>query len=137
MLTRTISVLFFGLLFFFTALAGVIKEGSLAARSDGSTITIRWVSEDETSVEKFVIERKAGVNGAFMLLTELRPRGNNSAYQYIDDTAFRVLNENIYKYQIKVQFSNGSTAIYGPVTVVHSTSNVTKRTWGSIKAMFR
>jgi hypothetical protein len=136
MLTRTLSVLFFGLLFFFTALAGVIKEGSLSARSDGNSITIRWLSEDETGVEKFVIERKAGANGVFMLLTELQPRGNNSAYQYIDETAFRILNESIYKYQIKVQFTNGSTQLFGPITVSHRTSDV-RRTWGSIKAMFR
>jgi hypothetical protein len=136
MLTRSLSILFLGFLFFFTALAGVIKEGSLTARSDGSSITIRWLSEDETGVEKFVIERKAGANGAFMLLAEILPRGNNSTYQYVDETAFRVLSENIYKYQIKVQFTNGSTQLYGPITVSHRTSDV-RRTWGSIKAMFR
>jgi hypothetical protein len=117
-------------------LAGVIKEGSLNARSDGSSITIRWLSEDETGVEKFLIERKAGTNGAFMFLTELQPRGNNSAYQYVDETAFRILNENIYQYQIKVQFTHGSTQLFGPITVSHRTSDV-RRTWGSIKAMFR
>jgi hypothetical protein len=136
MLTRTLLVSFLGLCLFFTALAGVIKEGSLNARSDGSSITIRWLSEDETGVEKFLIERKAGTNGAFMFLTELQPRGNNSAYQYVDETAFRILNENIYQYQIKVQFTHGSTQLFGPITVSHRTSDV-RRTWGSIKAMFR
>lgn len=136
MLTRSLAVLFLGLLFFFTALGGVIKEGSLTARSDGVSITIRWLSEDETGVERYVIERKVGANGAFMLLTELQPHGNNSTYQYVDETAFRILNESIYKYQIKVQFTNGSTQLYGPITVSHRTSDV-RRTWGSIKAMFR
>ena len=63
-------------------------------------------------------------------------RGNNSLYQYVDDTAFRV-SESIYKYQVKVVFSNGQAPLYyGPITVSHKTSDV-RRTWGSIKAMFR
>ncbi len=124
------------LLLSLTVLAGVIKEGSLSARSDGAYITIRWMSEDESGVAKFVLERKAGINGSFMPLTELLPRGNNSTYEYVDDTAFRV-SESIYKYQVKVVFSNGQAPVYyGPITVSHKTSDV-RRTWGSIKAMFR
>ncbi len=119
-----------------TVFAGAIKEGSLNASSDGTSITLRWISEDENGVSKFVIERKAGMSGSFMLLTELPPRGNNSSYQYVDETAFRIVSESIYKYQIKILYTNGSSAYYGPITVSHKTSDV-RRTWGSIKAMFR
>ncbi|MEK7671256.1 MAG: hypothetical protein AAB344_03455 [Bacteroidota bacterium] len=136
MLKRILTLLFSVLLLSLTVFAGVIKEGSLSASSDGAYITIRWMSEDESGVAKFVLERKAGINGSFMPLTELLPRGNNSLYQYVDDTAFRV-SESIYKYQVKVVFSNGQAPVYyGPITVSHKTSDV-RRTWGSIKAMFR
>ncbi len=136
MLKRILTLLFSVLLLSLTVFAGVIKEGSLSASSDGAYITIRWMSEDESGVAKFVLERKAGINGSFMPLTELLPRGNNSSYQYVDDTAFRV-SESIYKYQVKVVFSNGQAPVYyGPITVSHKTSDV-RRTWGSIKAMFR
>ncbi len=115
---------------------GVVKEGSLNGRSDGSTITIRWLSEDETGVAKYVLERKAGVNGSFIPLAEIQPRGNNESYEYVDDTAFRI-SESIYQYRLKVVFVNSSAPIYyGPITVSHRTSDV-RRTWGSIKAMFR
>lgn len=131
-----ILILLFSAFLYSTVFAGAIKEGSLNASSDGTSITLRWVSEDENGVLKFVIERKAGISGSFMLLAELTPRGNNSSYQYVDETAFRIVSESIYKYQIKIVFTNGSTAYYGPITVSHKTSDV-RRTWGSIKAMFR
>lgn len=133
---RKLSLVLLGLLLSVTTFAGVIREGTLSAHSDGSYITIRWVSEDETNVARYVLERKAGVNGTFMTLTEIQPRGNNATYQYVDETAFRAT-ESIYKYQIKVLFTTGQPpAVYGPITVSHKTSDV-RKTWGSIKQMFR
>lgn len=119
-----------------TAFAGVIREGSFSARSDGNNIIIRWLSEDETGVSKYVLERKAGANGVFAQLAEIQPRGNNESYQFVDETAFRIT-ESLYQYRLKVVFVNGAVPIYyGPITVSHRTSDV-RRTWGSIKAMFR
>lgn len=117
------------------ALAGAIKENSLSGTSNGNAITIRWLSEDETGVLRFELERKAGLNGQFFLLSTVVPKGSGSAYEYVDESAFRTT-ENLYQYRVKVVFSNGSSVDYGPITVSHKTSDV-KRTWGSIKAMFR
>lgn len=135
MTRRRLTALFTILIVSISVFAGGIKDGSLSASSDGANITIRWMSEDESGVSRFVLERKAGINGAFMPLVELTPKGNNASYQYVDDSAFRAT-ESIYKYQVKVVYSNGNTSIYGPITVSHRTSDV-RRTWGSIKAMFR
>ncbi|MFN0157697.1 MAG: hypothetical protein ACKVRP_06445 [Bacteroidota bacterium] len=119
-----------------TAIAAPIVDGSLSAISDGTSITIRWRSEDETDVARYEIERKAGVNGQFIPLVAISLRGNSSAYEYVDDSAFRIT-ESIYQYQVKVVFANGAAPIYyGPITVRHDVSSV-NRTWGSIKAMFR
>ncbi len=119
-----------------TVFSGVIKDGSLSAESRDGSITVRWMSEDETNVARFVLERKAGINGAFMPLTEFSPRGNNSSYLFVDETAFRI-SESIYQYRVKVLFTNGMAPVYsGTITVSHRTSDV-RRTWGSIKAMFR
>ena len=82
-----------------TVFAGAIKEGSLRGTSDNNNITLAWASEDESGVQKFVIERKAGTNGSFMLLAEVQPKGSNSSYQYVDETAFRVTGS-IYYYQV-------------------------------------
>ena len=116
--------------------SGPLKDGSLAAESDGNNIVIQWATDDETGVRSFEIERKAGLYGQFFLLDEIAPKGSNSAYEYVDDSALRVTSESIYQYRLKILFTNG-TSIYSPeITVVHAVSSV-RRTWGSIKAMFR
>ncbi len=114
---------------------GAIRDGSLSGTSDGSNITIRWFSEDETGVLRYELERSAGTTGQFFLLSPIALKGNNASYEYVDDTAFRI-SESVYQYRIKVIFASGSVAYYGPITVQHAVSSV-RRTWGSIKAMFR
>jgi hypothetical protein len=115
--------------------SGPLKDGSLSAESDGSIITVRWMSEDEIGLVSFELERKAGLNGQFFLLTTLSPRGDNSSYEFKDDTALRVV-ESIYEYRVKAVMSDGSSVYSPEVTVIHTVSSV-RRTWGSIKAMFR
>ena len=113
-----------------------LKEGSLSAESDGTTIVIRWASLDETNVAYFEVERKAGLSTQFFLLGGVPPRGNNSSYEYVDDTAFRMGAESIYGYRVKAVYTDGSFVYSEEITVVHAVSSV-RRTWGSIKAMFR
>ena len=139
MITRR-NFFLIGILFLFQAAvawSGVIRDGSFSARSDGNNINLHWISEDETGVLRFELERKAGVNGEFMFLSQIPLQGNNSSYTYVDDSAFLRGMESVYQYQIKIVYTNGSSLYYGPVSVTHYVSNVTKRTWGSIKAMFR
>ncbi|MBI5473973.1 MAG: hypothetical protein HY961_16665 [Ignavibacteriae bacterium] len=136
MTKRFFFISLLGTLLSMTVFASIIKDGTLRADPDGSYIKIRWESDNETGVAKYVLERKAGLNGSFMTLTELAPKGNGSSYQFVDETVFRV-SQTIYKYQVKVVFSDGQAPIYyGPITAIPRTSDV-RRTWGSIKAMFR
>ena len=118
------------------AFAGVIRDGSLIGISNGSVIIVRWYSEDESGVNKVELERASGTDGQFILLNDIPLRGNNQAYEYIDDSAFRVT-EALYRYRLKVSFANGNPPVYyGPITIRHDVNSV-RRTWGSIKAMFR
>jgi hypothetical protein len=117
--------------------AEVIK-GSPTAYSNGSYVIIRWVSEDETGVLAYKIERESGVSGAWVVLTSNFPtKGNNSSYEFIDENAFRTA-DTFYQYRISPVYdpSSGRSQDYYNVSVLHSTSGV-RRTWGSIKAMFR
>ena len=125
------------LLFAFAAtVAGVIREGSFNASSDGSVITLRWISEDESGVLHYEIERKVGSAQEFILLDQVVLRGNNANYTYVDNSAFLRTTENVYQYRIKVLFGDGTSVYYGPISVVPYISSV-RQTWGSIKAMFR
>jgi hypothetical protein len=113
--------------------AGGIVDGSLSAFSDGTNIIVRWISDDETGVFGYMIERKAGLGGVFIPLTNppIRAKGNGQRYDYTDESAFRVT-DNVYQYRITAL---GTGAVYY-VSVDHRVSSV-RRTWGSIKAMFR
>lgn len=114
------------------AFAGGIRDGSLSAYSNGTNIIVRWVSDDETGVTGYTIERKAGGSSMFVRLTDpLAPKGGGSVYEFVDNSAFRTT-DNFYQYRITAL---GVNAVYY-VSVNHSVSSV-RRTWGSIKAMFR
>lgn len=117
------------------ALSEVIKSSSLQASSDGVNITIRWVTEDETNVARFDIERRTDDEAGYTAVASLDPKGP-SLYEYVDRSVFRKT-ATIYHYRIKISFTNGSAPIYTTdLSVSHIVSGV-RRTWGSIKAMFR
>jgi hypothetical protein len=133
---RIVSILVILALAALQVFAGPVRENSFTGSSNGSEIILRWISDDESGVLRYELERKAGVSGQFFLLSEIAPRGNQTPYEYIDDSAFRGT-ESMYQYRLKVVFGNGSASmVYGPITVLHN-PNTVRRTWGSIKAMFR
>ncbi len=117
------------------SLADIIRSGSLQASSDGINVTLRWITDDETNVAHFEVERRSGTDGAFVSIATVDPRGP-SLYEFVDNTAFRKT-ASIYQYRVKVTYSNSSNVSYSSVlTVTHTVSGV-RRTWGSIKSMFR
>ena len=133
---RTV-ILQLALICFCTAitLAEIIKTGSFQAYSDGINVTLHWVTEDESNVVRLEVERSSGNDGNFVMIGTLEPKGA-SLYEYIDNSAFRRV-ATLYQYRIKVVFSNGSNPFFTtPLTVSHTVSGV-RRTWGSIKSMFR
>jgi hypothetical protein len=138
MVKRRFSVTFFVILAVTgLALAGVIRDGSFTGTSDGNNITIRWVSEDESGVLVYKLERKAGTAGSeFFHLADVPVQGNNANYAFVDNSAFRAT-QSVYQYRLKIANRDGSSMYYGPITVTHLVSSVGQRTWGSIKAMFR
>ncbi len=118
------------------AIAGaIIKEGTLQAHSDGNNVTIQWGTTEEVSLSEFVVERQSGSEGGFILIGSVAPKGNNSFYEFVDQTAFKAITS-VYQYRIKIVSQDGSYTYSKTVTVSHNVSSV-KRTWGSLKAMFR
>ncbi len=118
------------------AIAGaIIKEGTLRAQSDGNNVTIQWGTTEEVSLSEFVVERQAGSEGGFIFIGSVAPKGSNSFYEFVDQTAFKTI-ASVYQYRIKIVSQDGSYTYSKTVTVSHNVSSV-KRTWGSLKAMFR
>lgn len=118
-----------------TAVGGAFLD-YFNGRSDGDNIVLEWKTRSESNLLRYEIQRKAGYDGEFVTLTTVAPKGSNSLYTYVDRSAYKAT-ESIYIYRLKIVDSQSGPASYSSeITVSHSVSSV-KRTWGSIKAMFR
>ncbi len=116
------------------AFASIIRERP-TAYTVGSDISVRWNTEDESSVLRFAVVRRAGTTGEFMEIGVVAPKGNYSAYEYLDRSVFRSTG-GIFQYRVRVYTSESVFSDTEIVTVSH-VSSTARRTWGSIKAMFR
>lgn len=103
-------------------------------RSEGEDIRLEWKTKEEVNLQHFKIERKTP-QSSFAEIATVEPKGSNSYYSYIDQSVYKG-NSMIFIYRLKIVDTNGQYAYSNEVSVSHSVSGV-KRTWGSIKAMFR
>ena len=128
------SIILFSILIVFTAVyAGAFLE-YFQGRSEGEDIRLEWKTGEEINLQDFKIERKTP-NNAYVEIATIEPQGNNSYYTYIDESAYKT-EELVFIYRLKIEDSDGNVSYSSEVTVSHNVSGV-KRTWGSIKAMFR
>jgi len=108
---------------------------SINGWSESNDIVIKWETGVENNLDHFTVERKTP-NSSFVPINNIEPKGNNSVYKYIDEGLFKT-DSDIYIYRIAIYENNNPTPAYSQeIAVSHSLSFV-KRTWGSIKAMFR
>jgi len=121
------------ILFSFTILWGDAEILEFKAEPEQNKITITWKTGQEINVNMFQIERSTN-NKDFNFLAEIEPRGNDSEYRYEDDTISRT--RSIYYYRLKIKNSNGSIQLSESLPVIPNISSI-KKTWGSIKALFR
>ena len=135
-IARFILPLFLALLVVATVSAIVIKD-TPRAESKGGSVTIQWKTSDESGVVRFDMLRRTGTAGEFTIIGSVTQlKGNNSSYEFEDKSAFKSTDQ-LYQYKIRIingQVPAPETEI---VSVAHVTSSAAKRTWGSIKAMFR
>lgn len=103
-------------------------------RSEGDDIRLEWKTREEKNLQHFKIERKTP-QSSFIEIATVQPKGSNSTYTYVDQSVYKPT-DLIFIYRLKIVDTNGQSAYSNEVSVSHSVSGV-KRTWGSIKAMFR
>lgn len=103
-------------------------------RSESDKVILEWKSREEIALKEFIVERKS-VSSEYIPIGTVQPKGNNSFYTFVDETAFKSLGS-VYYYRLKIVDFNGSVSYSNEISILHSVSSV-KRTWGSIKAMFR
>ncbi|MCF8260990.1 MAG: hypothetical protein K9J12_09465 [Melioribacteraceae bacterium] len=120
------------------SLVGTLYSGVLLsffhARSDGSNIILEWQTSQEEAIKEFVVERSASDN-PFVEVDEIVPKGNDSFYSFTDKSAYKTADV-LYTYRLKIVDMDNSISYSSEISVAHNVSSV-KRTWGSIKALFR
>ncbi len=127
------TAIFIILLIVSTAFAGALLD-YFHAQNDGDNVKLEWKTTTESNLANFVIQRRTP-DSQFIDLATLNPKGNNSVYTYIDQAAYKMA-DLVFVYRLKIADNDGSLSYSNEVSVSPNISGV-KRTWGSIKAMFR
>ncbi len=116
-----------------TAFAGATIE-YFHLRSEGDNIVLEWKVSEENNLNHYVIKRSSDFTNYFEI-AQVSPHSGNQFYTYTDKTAYKT-SDMVFSYQLVIVDNDGTSTTLAPVSVSHSVSAV-KRTWGSIKAMFR
>ncbi len=135
---RTLIKLLLFIAFTATIFAAAEITG-LNVSSDSDNAVITWTTNgQETAQQEFIINRKSG-NGNFQYLTTIPTNVSSPGnYQYIDNQIYKTTDQ-IYTYQV-VLVNKSNTNYYlssEQANVIIGNISGVKRTWGSIKAMFR
>ncbi len=104
------------------------------AHSDGNDIIVEWQTTQENNLKEFVVQRRTA-NSDFIDLDKVKAKGSNSYYSYRDESAYKTTGT-LYIYRLKIVDNDNTISYSAEVSVSHNVSSV-KRTWGSIKALFR
>ncbi len=134
-LYKTFYILFAILISSISLNAGAsIAEPGVTARSSGDNVVITWQTLQENNLKNFVVERRTQ-DGPFMEIGTVVPE-SDKFYEYIDETAYKT-SGTIYLYRVAIVDNNGTVTHSKEVTVLHDNISSVKKTWGSIKALFR
>ena len=121
------------LLNFSLLLAGALIDNFMA-ESDGENIILTWNSLSEPNVKHYEILR--GPDKSILnFLSSVNAEGDNSVYSFVDKSAYKT-SSSFYAYGLVIVYNDGTKSEPMRISVTHGVSNV-KRTWGSIKALFR
>jgi hypothetical protein len=104
------------------------------ARSEGENVKLEWKTGEESNLKNFILERKTQ-QSAYVELSTISPKGDNSFYTYVDESVYKS-SDYVFTYRLRIVDADQKISYSSEVSVSPSISGV-KRTWGSIKAMFR
>lgn len=108
------------------------------AKSYSGGIFIEWKTSHEGNISKFELERSDNTPDNFISITSVNATGDNSYYSFQDNTYSGMKNSSneIFYYRLKCIDNSGAYVYTNYITVTQSVSGI-KKTWGSIKAIFR
>jgi hypothetical protein len=133
-----------GQIYFLLIVLAVVFSSRMAAQMSGPQITkasmqsdgtvlINWMFDMDSNVGHYEIWRSTDVNGTFSQIGDV-PKGT---LYFVDKTDLFKTADKLFYYKVKA-VGTGFSQTSGSMSVLYSsTSSTAKRTWGSIKAMFR
>jgi hypothetical protein len=114
--------------------AGAIIQ-SFEIESDNGNIILTWQSSTEQNVKQYEILRGPDKDRLTLIAT-VPAKGDNSLYTYIDENAYKT-SDSFYAYGLVIRDNDGSKSEIMHTRILHENVSSVKRTWGSIKALFR
>lgn len=133
MKNKTIKISLFSLLFFIQIFGGAQIIDFTGSSTDGN-IVLKWNALSESNLKNYVIERKTA-NGKWIDIATVAPKSEMS-YKYTDETAYKTTTANLYVYRLRIVDNDGTFSHSGETRTLNNVSGF-KKTWGSIKALFR
>lgn len=138
--TLALLLLWFPLMLFATSIVS-----GFVAIPDNDRVYVRWTSQNEAGLIRYELYCQQDANTP-VLLTTILPQGNNHNYEFID-MSVSGRNRNVptnepnapltmqrLTYTLKLVTASGTTELQ---TQINFQTSTTRRTWGSIKALFR
>lgn len=114
--------------------AGAIIQ-SFEINSDNDNVILTWQSATEQNVKQYEILRGPDKDRLALIAT-VQAKGDNSQYTYIDENAYKS-SDSFYAYGLVIRDNDGSKSEIMHRRILHENVSSVKRTWGSIKALFR
>lgn len=129
----------FVLVFTISVLAGsvYIEYFHVTSNSDGS-VYIEFKTDSEVNVSSLVIQRSPDGNN-WSDVHSFQPLGsssNGSLYSWTDNSFYKT-SDVVFYYRLEIKFNDNTSPQFLSSTSVNPKLSGVKKTWGSIKAMFR
>ena len=132
----------FKIVFVLIFVAGVFAAGptisDLSVNADNGNALLSWYATGETSQQEFLIQRRESNQISFDVINKV-PANGSGHYTYQDNSIYKT-SDQVYIYEVTlVDINNPAYYIASsqPASAIIGNISGIKRTWGSIKAMFR
>ena len=114
-----------------------------ASQNSDNSILVQWSTTVEEGVGYFSIEQASQQDPSnYYEVGRVKADGAGTAYQYVVSGIYKTTSSEVFVYRVSAVDDAGNVIARSNVAAVDfgfssSLSSVAKRTWGSIKAMFR
>jgi hypothetical protein len=131
-----LSIVFVLVLAGATALSGRVQLSGFDVRSEGADFVVTWATTVEEDVREFeILRRTPSSNDQFVKVHGIPGHGPQKAYAFRDTQVFKSGSDKL-DYRLEVVYTNGIREVLRSQSLNY-TSTATRRTWGSLKAMFQ